>query len=51
MMQLQQQQQQQHQAAVAPPNVPPPGHFAPGQQIAAMNEAVWLQIGMLSLAS
>lgn len=48
MMQLQQQQQQQqHQAPVAPPQSVPPGHFAPSHQIAAMNEAVWLQIGEL----
>ncbi|TWU78695.1 hypothetical protein ED733_006022 [Metarhizium rileyi] len=48
MMQLQQQQQQQHQPPVPPPQSVPPGHFAPSHQIAAMNEAVWLQIGSFS---
>ncbi|KAI5466869.1 hypothetical protein BGZ63DRAFT_398500 [Mariannaea sp. PMI_226] len=45
-------QMQQHQGQVPPPPPPPgvqpPGHFAPSHQIAAMNEAVWLQIGSFS---
>lgn len=40
---MMQMQQQQHQAGVVPPQQQ--GHFAPSHQIAAMNEAVWLQIG------
>ncbi|KAM0348423.1 hypothetical protein ACHAPU_004396 [Fusarium lateritium] len=46
-------QMQQHQGQVPPPPPPPPpgippAHFAPSHQIAAMNEAVWLQIGSCS---
>jgi glucose repression mediator protein len=46
-------QMQQHQGQVPPPPPPPPpgvqpAHFAPSHQIAAMNEAVWLQIGSYS---
>lgn len=43
--------QMQHQAPppVAPPQNVQPNHFSPSHQIAAMNEAVWLQIGMLHL--
>ncbi|PHH85541.1 hypothetical protein CDD83_280 [Cordyceps sp. RAO-2017] len=40
--------QMQHQAQVAPPQNVQPSHFAPSHQIAAMNEAVWLQIGSFS---
>lgn len=40
--------QMQHQGQVAPPQNVQPGHFTSSHQIAAMNEAVWLQIGMSS---
>ncbi|KJZ75040.1 hypothetical protein HIM_05526 [Hirsutella minnesotensis 3608] len=40
--------QMQHQGQVAPPQNVQPSHFAPSHQIAAMNEAVWLQIGSFS---
>jgi hypothetical protein len=46
MQQQQQQQQQQHQAVAAPPQSVPPGPYNPAQQIAQMNEQVWMQIGM-----
>lgn len=37
-----------HHAVGAPPPPPPPGaQWAPSRQILAMNEAVWVQIGML----
>ncbi|PHH68080.1 hypothetical protein CDD82_859 [Ophiocordyceps australis] len=41
-------QMQQHQAQAAPPQNMQQGHFNPTHQIAAMNEAVWLQIGSFS---
>ncbi|KAK5997032.1 General transcriptional corepressor ssn6 [Cladobotryum mycophilum] len=43
-------QMQQHQAPppVAPPQNVQPGHFNSSHQVAAMNEAVWLQIGSFS---
>lgn len=44
---MMQMQQQQHQGPPAPPQNVQQGHFNPAQQIASMNEAVWLQIGTL----
>lgn len=42
--------QMQHQGQGPPPQqAGQPGHYNPAQQIAAMNEAVWLQIGMFRL--
>lgn len=45
--------QMQHQAPppVAPPQNVQPNHFNASHQIAAMNEAVWLQIGTVSLSA
>ena len=40
-------QMQQHAPQGPPPPGVQPGHYGPPNQIAAMNEAVWLQIGML----
>ncbi|KAL6867952.1 hypothetical protein J3F83DRAFT_82544 [Trichoderma novae-zelandiae] len=41
-------QMQHQQPPVAPPQNVQPNHFNPAHQIAAMNEAVWLQIGSFS---